>query len=168
MFGSTWDCHPTHGAIANQLWEMPGCKWIFIWRTAGCIRDSPDVHEQSESLPSMMHRLSMWANCLSVDVEVNVIDDPADISLELLTTRSSLKGARMQRSHTFTWLEPSTYNCSLSTSQSYYSTQPLIQHSIVCIATFSRTKGNGEWSQHESWSNLPNNPTKELNDFNWT
>ena len=44
--------------------------------------------------------LPMWANSLFVRIEVNVIDDRADISLELTTTRASCRAALMQQSRT--------------------------------------------------------------------
>ena len=58
--------------------------------------------------------------------------------------------------------------CSLSPSKSYYSTQHLIQHSIVCIATLRKTKKNGEWFKSESRYHWNNNPTKRSNDIHWT
>jgi len=51
-FGCTWECHGTNVGITNKFWEMPGFLWIFIWRTAGVIWDSSDIHEQSTSLSS--------------------------------------------------------------------------------------------------------------------
>jgi len=50
--------------------------------------------------------------------------------------------------------------CSLSTSKSYYHTQYLIQHCIVCIATLRRTKQNGEWFKNKGRWNWNNNLTK--------
>jgi len=50
--------------------------------------------------------------------------------------------------------------CSLSTSKSYYSTQHLIQYSIVCIATLRRTKESGKWFKNETSKNRNHNPTK--------
>jgi len=44
--------------------------------------------------------LPMWANSLSVCIEVNVIDDRADISLELTNTRVSRRAALMPQSRT--------------------------------------------------------------------
>jgi len=52
--------------------------------------------------------------------------------------------------------------CSLSTSKSYYSTQHLIKHSIVCIATLRITKNQGKWFRNESRWNRNNNPTQRL------
>ena len=40
--------------------------------------------------------------------------------------------------------------CSLSTSKSYYTTQHVIKHSMVCIAELRRTKENDEWFKNES------------------
>jgi len=51
-------------------------------------------------------------------------------------------------------------HCLLSTSKLYYSTQHLIQHSILCITTLRRTKENGESSKDESCQNWNNNLTK--------
>jgi hypothetical protein len=42
----------------------------------------------------------LWANSLSVRIEVNVIDDRADISLELTNTRVSRRAALMPQSRT--------------------------------------------------------------------
>ena len=56
--------------------------------------------------------------------------------------------------------------CSLSTSKSYYSTQHLIQHSIVCSATLGRTREIGEWFNNENRENQNNNLTKQSNDIN--
>jgi len=42
----------------------------------------------------------MWANSLSVRIEVNVIADRADISLELTNTRVSRRAALMPQSRT--------------------------------------------------------------------
>jgi len=50
--------------------------------------------------------------------------------------------------------------CSLLTSKLYYSTQHLIQHCIVCIATLRRTNANGEWFNNERRSNWNNNRIK--------
>ena len=44
--------------------------------------------------------LPMWANSFSVCIEVNVIDDRADISLELTNTRVSHRAALMPQSRT--------------------------------------------------------------------
>jgi len=44
--------------------------------------------------------LPMWANCLSVHIEVNVVDDRADTSLELTNTRVSRRAALMPQSRT--------------------------------------------------------------------
>jgi len=51
-FGCTLMCRLTKAGITNKLWEMPGILCIIIWRTAGVIQDSCDVHEQSISLNS--------------------------------------------------------------------------------------------------------------------
>jgi len=45
-------------------------------------------------------RTMMWANSLSVRIEVNVIDDRADISLQLTNTRVSRRAALMAQSRT--------------------------------------------------------------------
>jgi len=58
--------------------------------------------------------------------------------------------------------------CSLSTSKSYYSTQHLIQHSVVCIATLRRTNDNDEWFKNGSRETRNNDPTKRLNDIHQT
>jgi len=42
----------------------------------------------------------LWANSLSVCIEVNVIDDRADISLELTNTQVSRRAALMPQSRT--------------------------------------------------------------------
>jgi len=44
--------------------------------------------------------LPMWAKSLSIHIEVKVIDDRADISLELTNTRVSHRAALMPQSHT--------------------------------------------------------------------
>jgi hypothetical protein len=44
----------------------------------------------------------MWGNRLSVHIEVNVIDDHPDVSLELTTMRASRRAVLMQQSHTLT------------------------------------------------------------------
>ena len=44
--------------------------------------------------------LPMWANSLSVRIEVNVIHDQTDISLELTNTRVSRRAPPMPQSHT--------------------------------------------------------------------
>jgi len=49
-FRCIWECCETNVGIRSKLWEMPGCLWIFIQRTAGMIWDAPDVHKQSISL----------------------------------------------------------------------------------------------------------------------
>jgi len=56
--------------------------------------------------------------------------------------------------------------CSLSTSKSYYTTQHLIQHSIVCITILMWTKENCEWFNNKSSKSRNNNPTMQSNDIN--
>jgi len=51
----------------------------------------------------------MWTNSLYVCIEVDVIDDWADISLELNTMQAFRRAATMQHSRTLSWPEPSTY-----------------------------------------------------------
>ena len=46
--------------------------------------------------------LTMWGTSLSVRIEVNVIHDRADISLERTTTRAFSRAALMQESRTIT------------------------------------------------------------------
>jgi len=56
----------------------------------------------------------LWANSLSVRIEVNVIDNWTNISLELTTMPDSRRVARMQQSCTIFWLELSTYSITCS------------------------------------------------------
>jgi hypothetical protein len=44
--------------------------------------------------------LPMWANSLLVRIEVNVIDDGTDISLELTNMRASRRAALMPQTRT--------------------------------------------------------------------
>jgi len=49
---STWEGHLTNAGIQTELWEMPGFRSIFIWRTAGIIRDSLDLNKNWITLHS--------------------------------------------------------------------------------------------------------------------
>jgi len=51
----------------------------------------------------------VWANTLLVHIEVNAIDDRADISLELTNMRVSRRATLMPQSCTVTWPQSSTY-----------------------------------------------------------
>jgi hypothetical protein len=66
---------------------------------SGIVRCVSMASDASDSVRSRM-LLPMGANSLSVPIEVNVIDDQADISLELTNTRVSRRAALVPQSHT--------------------------------------------------------------------
>jgi len=63
-----WEVWKHLGLLPNQCGNPKltrgdaGFLWIFIRRTAGVARDSPDVHEQYEYARRMMHRLLFIVN----------------------------------------------------------------------------------------------------------
>ena len=61
-----------------------------------CVSIAPDAGDAVRSRVM----LPMWANSLFVRIDVNVIDNRTDISLELTTTRASRRAALMQQSRT--------------------------------------------------------------------
>jgi hypothetical protein len=85
---------------SSDVSEPPAVHW-FEDRPSECaiVRC---VWIASEAFDAVRSRvlLPMWANSLSVRIEVNVIDNPADFSLELPNTGVSRRAALMPQSRT--------------------------------------------------------------------
>ena len=80
--------------------KLPAVHWLedkpsesAMVRCVSIASDACDAVRSQVSLP-------MWANCLSVSIEVNDSDHRPDISLELTTTRASRRATLTQQSPT--------------------------------------------------------------------
>ena len=86
--------------ISCDVSEPPAVHWFedessesTIMRCVSIASDACDAVRSRVLLP-------IWVNCFSVRIEVNVIDDLADISLELTNTRISHRAVLMPQSST--------------------------------------------------------------------
>jgi len=80
--------------------EPPAVRWVKAKRTESAnVRCVSIASDASDAVRSRV-LLPIWANSVSIRIQVNVIDDRADISLELTDTRVSRRGALMPHSRT--------------------------------------------------------------------
>ena len=79
--------------------EPPAVHWFEDKPSISAIVRNSIASDAGDAVRSRV-LLPMWANSLSVRIEVNVIDDRADISLELTNTRVSRRAALMPQSRT--------------------------------------------------------------------